>query len=598
MHALFLLLAQAASCWAAPKQAIRDARWQRRWLAPRDWPLRLHIALRQEDGGAEVERRLLEISQPGHPSFRKHLGVGEVARLSEPAQGSVHAVESWLGQHGLLKGVALSGGIFEIDATVREAEKLLNTTYFVFSDGTQDAVRTDLFYVPDDVAHHVDFVTPTASFPPFSTSGTARSHSTRHARVRQSEEQVLGGRAACKADDYVTPSCIRQIYNIDYTAKPDRTRFGVYGTEAASFNRGDLQTFLQRFNPEAAAARPSYDVVGTGDPAESGSIASRFETALDTQTALGLAWPAKGTFYNKGGVFGPDKGATYDHFVQFLQELINNRTEPLPSVVSFSESMPEDMMDPTYARRLCNMMAQVGARGVTLLFSSGDNGPNGDQPTGTHNAIFEPEFPASCPFVTAVGGTTNLEHETAATKSTISVTGRLGYTASGGGFSKLFNRPEYQVEAVDSYIYGQVPEEYYSEPSFSSHGRGIPDLSAFSTNFPTVVEGITLPVGGTSAATPLWAAVIALLNDYEAENGRPSLGFVNPWLYNLTKGLKDIDTGMSPPFFGSPDHVRPCLSPVSRWQQRWLLLLPGGLPSRSNTGLQRLRRLGPCDWPR
>lgn len=162
---------------------------------------------------------------------------------------------------------------------------------------------------------------------------------------------------------------------------------------------------------------------------------------------------------------------------------------------------------------------------------------------GTHNGIFEPEFPASCPFVTAVGGTTNLKQETAATKSTISVIGRLGYTASGGGFSDLFMRPDYQMNAVDSYIYGQVPKDYYTEPSFHPRGRGIPDLSAFSTNFPTVVEGITFPVGGTSAATPLWAAVIALLNDYEAKRGRPSLGFINPWLYDLSSGLKDIDTG-------------------------------------------------------
>ena len=169
---------------------------------------------------------------------------------------------------------------------------------------------------------------------------------------------------------------------------------------------------------------------------------------------------------------------------------------------------------------------------------------NARVPAGTHNAIFEPEFPASCPFVTSVGGTTNLERETAATKSTISIIGRLGYTASGGGFSSLFRRPDYQMTAIDSYIYGQVPKKYYSEPSFYSHGRGIPDVSAFSTNFPTVVGGITFPVGGTSAATPLWAAVVALLNDYEAEHGRPPLGFINPLLYSLESGLRDIDTGM------------------------------------------------------
>ena len=394
MRALLVLclLVQNAICWAAPKQASHDVRWERKWLAPRDWPLRLHVALRQEDGGAEVERRLLEISDPGHPSFRKHLDGGEIAQLSTPGQGSVHAVESWLWKHGLLKGAALSGGVFEIDATVRDAEKLLNTTYFVFSDGTQDIVRTDLFYLPDEVVWHIDFVTPTTFFPPVTKSSALGGPSMRLAHARKSREEVLEDRTACKANDYVTPSCIRQAYKIDYAAKPDRTTFGIYGTEAASFNPKDLQTFLQRYNRGAAAARPSFQILGNGDPAESTTVGSRFETALDTQVAIGLAWPTRGVFYHKGGVFGPDAGTTYDHFVQFLQELITNRTETLPSVISFSESMPENQMDPAYARRLCNMMAQVGARGITLLFSSGNNGPNGDQPTGMFEELSRPRF--------------------------------------------------------------------------------------------------------------------------------------------------------------------------------------------------------------
>lgn len=344
----------------------------------------------------------------------------------------------------------------------------------------------------------------------------------------------------------MTPTCVRQVYDINYQAKPNRTTFAVYGTEAASFSSSDLQTYLERYNEPAAQANPSYTTIGDGDPDEDSGIESKFETALDTQVLMGIAWPAEGIFYNNGGVFGPNAGDTYDRFVSFLQELITNKT--VPSVVSFSESMPEDQVDPAYARRLCNMMAQVGARGVTLLFSSGDNGPNGDQPSGNHNAIFEPEFPASCPWVTAVGGTTNLGDETAATKSTISIIGRLSYTASGGGFSNLFPAPLYQRDAVDNYTTNHIPESYRSVSGFTSSGRGIPDISAFSTNFPTVVDYVTFPVGGTSASTPLWAGIVALLNDYQASKGRPSLGFLNPWLYSLGsmangKGLKDITTG-------------------------------------------------------
>ena len=351
----------------------------------------------------------------------------------------------------------------------------------------------------------------------------------------------MNERADCGANSEVTPSCIRQAYQIDYNAKPSRVTFAVYGTEAASFSSGDLQTYLERYNEPAADAKPQYRVVGNGDPNEGSNPTAKFEVALDTQTALGLAWPAQGVFYNKGGVFGPNAGKTYDPFVQFLHELTTNKT--VPRVVSFSESMAEDFMDPGYARHLCSLMARVALRGVSLLFSTGDNGPNGDQPTGKHKNIFEPEFPATCPWVTAVGGTTNLKDETGATKQTISGLASLGYTASGGGFSNLFPRPNYQLDVVDSYVSKHVPKSYESESGYSSKGRGIPDVSAFSTNFPTVVSSVTLPIGGTSASTPLWAAIITLLNDYEASKGRPSLGFLNLWLYGLESGLKDITTG-------------------------------------------------------
>lgn len=353
--------------------------------------------------------------------------------------------------------------------------------------------------------------------------------------------KALNDQAGCGVNSFVTPTCVRQVYDINYSAQPNRTTFAIYGTEAASFSSGDLQTYLERYNSPAADAEASYTVIGNGDSSEKSGVESKFETALDTQTALGLAWPAEGVLYNNGGVFGPDAGQTYDPFVSFLQKLVTNRT--VPSVVSFSESMPEDQIDAAYATRLCNMMAQVGARGVTLLFSSGDNGPNGDQPSGDHKAPFEPEFPASCPWVTAVGGTTNLADETAATKSTISIVGRLGYTASGGGFSNLFGLPGYQATAVDNYTSKYVPASYQTIPGYNPPGRGIPDVSAFSTNFPTVVDFVTFPVGGTSASTPLWAAIVAVLNDYEASKGRPALGFLNPFLYGLSSGLKDITTG-------------------------------------------------------
>ena len=536
---LVLLLALEAHA-AVRKTARSEHGWERWWIAPRDGEIRLHIALRQKDDGREVEKHLVQRSDPNSPYYRDHMDAAQVAYLSEPILGSAHAVESWLWQHDLLRDATLFGGIYEIETTIPRVEKLLNTTYFVFFDGIQELVRTELYYIPDSVAGYIDFVTPTTTFPKAAKDKLPKHGFAGTTAQKAARAQSLNARADCGADSQVTPTCVRQIYEIDYSAKPDRTKFGVYGTEAASFSASDLQTYLSRYNKEAAAANPTYEIVGDGDPDEGSDPTAKFEVALDTQTALGLAWPAQGVFYNLGGVFGPNKGKTYDNFVQFLHEMAANKT--VPSVVSFSESMPEDMMDPGYAKRLCNMMARVGLRGVSLLFSTGDNGPNGDQPTGKHDAIFEPEFPATCPFITAVGGTTNLADETGATKQTISGLASVGYTASGGGFSNLFPRPNYQIDVVDSYVSRHVPKSYETVSGYGT-GRGIPDVSAFSTNFPTVVSSVTLPIGGTSASTPLWAAIITLLNDYEASKGRPNLGFLNLWLYGLDSGLKDITTG-------------------------------------------------------
>ena len=148
-----------------PQPAVRDHGWERRWLAPRDGSLKLHVALRQEDGGVNVERQLSSLSDPKSPSSRQYLGSGEISYLLTPAQGTVHAVELGIWERGLLQDSTLFNGAFEIDTTIRSVEKLLNTTYSIYSDATQNAIRTELYYLPDPVVEHIDFITPTSVSP-------------------------------------------------------------------------------------------------------------------------------------------------------------------------------------------------------------------------------------------------------------------------------------------------------------------------------------------------------------------------------------------------------------------------------------------------
>jgi len=82
---------------------------------------------------------------------------------------------------------------------------------------------------------------------------------------------------------------------------------------------------------------------------------------------------------------------------------------------------------------------------------------------------------------------------------------------------------------------------------YNKSGRGYPDVAALGTNFRVVVDGADPSIGGTSASSPTFAGVIALVNDALITSGRSPLGFLNPWLYR--KGyiaLNDITSGNNP----------------------------------------------------
>jgi tripeptidyl-peptidase-1 len=126
------------------------------------------------------------------------------------------------------------------------------------------------------------------------------------------------------------------------------------------------------------------------------------------------------------------------------------------------------------------------------------------------NSLFV-AFPSSCPYVTGVGATVGINPETAA-------------NFSGGGFSNYFARPSYQDDAVQGFI-SQLPDDFAG--TFNSSGRGFPDVAVQGVNFPIVITSdMQRLASGTSASTPAFAAVIAILNDRLLAEGKPVLGFV------------------------------------------------------------------------
>lgn len=149
---------------------------------------------------------------------------------------------------------------------------------------------------------------------------------------------------------------------------------------------------------------------------------------------------------------------------------------------------------------------------------------------GTERETFNPQFPAACPWVTSVGGTTNSTPEAAT-------------FFSSGGFSHYWSRPKYQDEAVSSYL-DKLGDQW--KGLYNPNGRGFPDVSAQSVKYAVYDKGELKLYQGTSCAAPTFSGVIGLLNNARMRFRQPPMGFLNPFLYGYGKyGLKDITHGGS-----------------------------------------------------
>jgi len=185
------------------------------------------------------------------------------------------------------------------------------------------------------------------------------------------------------------------------------------------------------------------------------------------------------------------------------------------------------------------MIGMLGLRGISVLESSGDTGVGAAcrANDGTNAVQFTPQFPGTCPYITAVGGTQSFRPE-------------IAWIDGSGGFSNYFPQAFYQTNAVENYInnYADPATIKYFTQFTNFSGRAFPDIAAHSLlpDFVVIYKGMVRPSGGTSASCPVVAGIIGLLNDARLKAGKPTLGFLNPFLYLVgKKGLHDITAGIS-----------------------------------------------------
>lgn len=185
--------------------------------------------------------------------------------------------------------------------------------------------------------------------------------------------------------------------------------------------------------------------------------------------------------------------------------------------ISISWGTPELRWTHAAMEAFNNLAKLAGERGITICAAAGDAGSSDGQPG------VEVDFPASAPYILGCGGTRLALTDAAYAGESV---WNDGDGATGGGLSEHFALPDYQAAVANG-----------------NTMRMVPDVAANSdpdTGYLVRVNGRSIEVGGTSAAAPLWAALVCRLN--RANGGR--LGFLHPALYGLPPGsMRDITQG-------------------------------------------------------
>lgn len=197
---------------------------------------------------------------------------------------------------------------------------------------------------------------------------------------------------------------------------------------------------------------------------------------------------------------------------------------------------------------------KLAAQGVTITVSAGDNGVSGDncactEPSGSSYTLwggentwtgqgYFPSFPATSPYVTAVGGTMGPNY---GSPEVVCEGTEQGVITSGGGFSTYYKAPSFQSDAVNSYFTSVTTQP---AAGYNRAGRAYPDVAMLATNYPVVIGGSLTELYGTSASSPLFAAFVSLVNSERYANGLPSLGWLNPTLYSASSSYyNDVTSG-------------------------------------------------------
>lgn len=337
------------------------------------------------------------------------------------------------------------------------------------------------------------------------------------------------------ASPYITLGALRTYYGTPSHSVPDAAgssqSVAEFGGQFLSFD--DMSNWAHRYDPSIVASK--IKVVGPNNASQPGD-----EAMLDIEWILGVA-PTVTAWFWSVSMNDPNDAFILD----WAMQMNNNSNAPLVTSISYGDSETDITANfgADYISRSNLEMAKLCARGLTITVSSGDAGSTNNGHGGTSCTV-APDFPTSSPYVTSVSATAMSglapsRDDGAPGEVAVSIPTGLFWT-TGGGFSNFSSQPSWQKAAVAAYLAAAGASGVPPSGLFNAQGRGYPDISAIGHNLLTVDAGLLLPADGTSASSPIFAGMVALLNNVRLAAGKPPVGFLNPLMYSIQASYPEV----------------------------------------------------------
>jgi kumamolisin len=479
------------------------------------------------------------VSDPTSRHYRDYRTVNQLVNRFGPKQKTKHATTRWAARHGLRATIDPSGAFATVTgdaADVRAAFAPAGARAATAGPAVPDGlpgVSAAVFV--DDLP---DFTEHAAADPSVNQSGAQRTGS---------PAGCTEGQGASSHPPYLgwTPNQYLTAYGHDALRARGLSGRGVRMAviEIDGFAQSDVETFAACFGVKVPPINTIP--VGMAQPFPPGD-----ETTLDLEVLTAAA----------PGLESIDVYENANPLLSIAAAISKPKTRPDVISISLGGCENDTSAAMVNARITNALLALAAGSGTSVLVSTGDTGStsclNPADPTGKQPVpIIAPSYPATSPYVTAVGGTNIALDEANRLVGQWVWNGSPEEAGSGtGGQSMLFGQP------------------WWQDTPLQTTNRTVPDIAALADNRPGYAIYCTssecaqidaagwMTVGGTSAAAPLMAAGVALANEAAQKRGQPTLGLINPLIYrvahstaaaqvlsDVTVGTNDVGTAIQPP---------------------------------------------------